>query len=121
MTMFSRTWAVPYVLARQDLETTLREHGFSLAAETLLPEAMGSASAEYRRPGGRIRLQWDGKDHWLWLQTSTGGASPAAHQWEDMESLLRDVPRVQMLTDASLGHARVTVLHAVLRRYLARA
>ena len=36
MTMFSRTWAVPYVLARQELETTLREHGYSLAAEALL-------------------------------------------------------------------------------------
>ena len=121
MTMFSRTWAVPYVLARQELETTLREHGFSLAAEALLPEAANSAWAEYRKQGARIRLEWNGANHWLRLQASTAGAQPALHQWEDIEVLLRDVPRVAMLTDTSLGHARVTVLHTVLRRYLNRA
>ena len=93
MTMFSRTWAVPYVLARQELETILREYGFSLAAEALLPEAAGSAWAEYRRPGARIRLEWDGTNHWLRLQSSTAGAQPATHQWEDIEVLLREVPR----------------------------
>ena len=118
--MFSRTWAVPYVLARQELETILREHGFSLAAEGLFPEAFGSAWAEYRRPGARVRLEWDGKDHWLWLKVSTGGAQPALHQWEDMEVLLREVPRAQMLTDTALAHGRVNVLRSVLRRYLDR-
>lgn len=118
MTMFSRSWAVPYVLARQELETILREHGFAFAAEALVPEAMGSAWAEYRRPAARVRLEWDGKSHWLMLKASTAGAQPAAHQWEDIEVLLREVPRRELLTDTSLGHARVNVLRSVLRRYL---
>ena len=121
MTMFSRTWAVPYVLARQELEPVLREYGFTLAAEALLPEATGSAWAEYRRPVARIRLEWNGANHWLRLQSSTAGVQPATHQWEDIEVLLREVPRQQMLTDASLGHARVNVLRTVLRRHLDRA
>ncbi len=121
MTMFSRAWAVPYVLARQELETLLREHGYTLAAEAMLPEAAGSAWAEYRRPAARIRLEWNGANHWLRLQSSTAGAQPAMHQWEDIEVLLREVPRQQMLTDASLGHARVSVLRTVLRRHLERA
>jgi len=119
--MFSRTWAVPYVLARQELETILREYGFTLAAEALLPEASGSAWAEYRRAGGRVRLEWDGKDHWLRLKASTAGAQPAAHQWEDIEVLLRELPRAHMLTDGSLGHARVNTLRSVLRRHLDHA
>lgn len=121
MTMFSRTWAVPYVLARQELETTLREHGFSLAAEALLPEADNSAWAEYRKQGARIRLGWNGANHWLRLQASTAGVQPATHQWEDIEVLLREVPKVEMLTDTSLAHARVNVLRAALRRHLERA
>ena len=119
--MFTRAWAVPYVLARQELETTLREHGFSLAAEALLPEAASSAWAEYRKQGARIRLEWNGANHWLRLQASTAGAQPATHQWEDIEVLLREVPRTEMLTDTSLAHARVNVLHSVLRRHLDRA
>lgn len=118
MTMFSRAWAAPYVMARQELETLLREHGFVLASETLQVEREGSAAAEYRRPGARVRLEWDGKEHWLRLMTSTAGAEPAAHQWEDIEAMLREVPRVEMLTDASLAHARVNTLRSVLRRYL---
>ncbi len=121
MTMFSRVWAVPYVLARQELEVILREYGFTLAAEALLPEAANSAWAEYRRPGARLRLEWNGANHWLRLQASTAGAQPATHQWEDIEVLLRQVPHAQMLTDASLGHARVNVLRVALRRHLERA
>lgn len=120
MTMFSRTWPVPYVLARQELETTLKEHGFSLAAEALLPEAAESAWAEYRKPGARIRLEWNGANYWLRLQASTAGAQPATHQWEDIEVLRREVPKVQMLTDTALAHARVNVLRSVLRRHLDR-
>ena len=71
--------------------------------------------------GARIRLEWNGANHWLRLQASTAGAQPATHQWEDIEVLLREVPRVQMLTDASLGHSRVNVLRSVLRRHLDRA
>jgi len=121
MTMFSRAWAVPYVLARQELETILREYGFTLAAEALLPEAASSAWAEYRRTGGRIRLEWDGAKHWLRLLSSAAGAQPATHQWEDIEALLREVPPVQMLTDTSLAHTRVNALCSVLRRHLDRA
>lgn len=121
MTMFSRAWPVPYVLARQELETILREHGFSLAAEALLPEASNSAWAEYRRPAARIRLEWNGANHWLRLQASTAGSQPATHQWEDLEVLLREVPRAEMLTDTSLAHARVNVLRTVLRRHLDRS
>ena len=121
MTMFTRAWAVPYVLARQELETLLREHGYSLAAEALLPEAAGSAWAEYRRTGARIRLEWDGENHWLRLRVSTAGAQPAPHQWEELEAQPREVPRVHMLTDPSLAHARVDVLRSALRRHLERA
>ena len=119
--MFSRAWAVPYVMARQELETLLREHGFSLAAEALLPEAANGAWAEYRKQGARIRLEWNGANHWLRLQVSTAGAQPALHQWEDLEVLLREVPKAQMLTDTALAHARVNVLRTVLRRYVDRA
>jgi hypothetical protein len=54
-------------------------------------------------------------------RTVPAGAQPATHQWEDLEVLLREMPRVETLTDASLGHARVNVLRSALRRHLDRA
>lgn len=120
MTRFSRDWAVPYVMARLQLEPILQEFGFSLASEALQPESFGSSQADYTRRGERLRLMWDGKDRWLWIAVSTGGERPSYHQWTDLESLRGPAPAATMLTDGELGQARVDTLSRVLRHYLER-
>jgi len=104
-----------YRKARETLEPVLRNHGFELAAECYYPEAFGSAHAEFKRTGLRVRLVWDGKDRWLWMSYAPqeGDAHPKPGTYRSIGSpaeeastpalVLRDGPtaerRIRQLTD----------------------
>ncbi len=49
------------------LEPELTALGFRLDSEVYHHAAFGSADLEYYRRGTRVRLTWDGKDRWAWM------------------------------------------------------
>ena len=77
-----------YQQARATLEPLLEARGFQLAAECYYPDAFGSAHAEYRRRGMRLRLIWDGKDRWLWMTHApqVENAMPREDTYRDLEA-----------------------------------
>jgi hypothetical protein len=75
--------------ARARLEAVLDEFDFQLAAEYHLREAFGSAEAEYKRRGLRVRLTWDGRDRSLWFEVAPASGPnvhPLPGAWQDLES-----------------------------------
>jgi hypothetical protein len=79
---------VVYQQARATLDPLLKARGFQLASECHYPEAFGSAYAEYRRPGMRLRLTWDRKDRWLWMThaSQVDKAIPPDDMYRDLEA-----------------------------------
>ena len=77
------------VQARDGIERLLDKYGFRLVSETFHHEAFGSAQLEYRHRAHCLRLNWDGKDRYLWL---TGAISPDQHtepgtgRWRALDS-----------------------------------
>jgi hypothetical protein len=70
----------PVLLAiREVVESDLDRLGFHLASEKLLYDAFGSATFEYHRRGTRLRLNWDGKDRWAWLNLAPQPTSAYPH------------------------------------------
>lgn len=113
-----------YQQARERLEAELGAAGYRLAAETFLPDAFGSADAEYVRRGGRLRLIWDGKDRWLWCQvaaTPDSGGHPAPGEWRDLETQLGLAPTGRMLRVAEVIADRIDELERAVRQYLSPA
>src|SRR6187399_1621793 len=61
----------PVMLAiRHVVEAELSRLGFQIASEQFDYDAFRSASFEYWRPGARVRLTWDGKDRWAWVNVA---------------------------------------------------
>lgn len=99
-----------YQQARTTLEPLLEARGFKLAAECHYPEAFGSAHAEYRRRGMRLRLMWDGKDRWLWMTQAPqmNNASPLEDTYRDLETADEEpAPSALMLRQGPVADERI--------------
>jgi len=117
-----RTLDPVYELARTRLEAILDPQGFRLASEYHMPEAFGSAETEYRRRGLRVRLTWDGKDRWLWLQvapTAEKNVHPLPGMWRDLEAAIDVTPTGAYLREDAVVEHRIQELEHALRSYLA--
>jgi hypothetical protein len=102
-----------YQQARATLEPLLEARGFQLAAECHYPEAFGSAHAEYRRRGMRLRLIWDGKDRWLWMSHApqANNAMPREDTYRDLEaSDAGPAPSALMLRQGPAADGRIRQL-----------
>jgi len=116
--LFPRELPEPFAAARADLEPVLEAVGFRLAGESYHPEAFGSASADYRQRGRRLRLIWDGKDRWLWLEASPAGNDhPTAADYRDVEKLVGRAP-AGFAVEADLIQERLMQLRAALQELL---
>ena len=62
--------------ARDTIEPLIEKYGFRLTTESIYYSAFGSAQIEYRHRSHWLRLNWDGKDRYLWL---SGAISPDQH------------------------------------------
>ena len=111
-----------YEAARSQLEPLLASAGFRLACETHIPEAFGSAEAEYKRRDLRIRLTWDGKDRWLWCKVASvsGDAHPPPGSWRDLEAAVNMLPSTAHLRSGPLTEKRIREIKDALCTYLAR-
>ena len=119
----NRTLDPVFLLARTVIEDLLDSAGYHLAAEAHYPDAFGSADAEYRGRHERIRLVWDGKDHWLGLSVAHPVASnqhPRASDWQPLEPQSAGAPR-QFLRPGTAADARIAELREALCRHLGSA
>jgi hypothetical protein len=118
--MFDRELPRPFLLGREQLEPELVSAGFRLASDQFDPGAFGSALSEYRGPARRLRIVWDGKDRWLWIQVSRPGKEhPAYNDWSDLEHELGLRPQaIYAVDDHSLAR-RLSELRAALQAFLA--
>ena len=112
-----------YVQARAAVEAALEQAGYALACECHHPDAFGSAEAEYRGPGRRLRLTWDGKDRWLGLASApVDGPShhPAPSAWRSVEPTRGSAPS-QFLRLGPAADRRIVELEQALRAHLGAA
>jgi hypothetical protein len=70
----------PYTM----LKELLRDMGAELTSEDLRPDVFGSYVASYANRGSPIRLIWDGKDGWGFVQQHRSG------DWVDATDLLTE-------------------------------
>ncbi len=106
-------------LALKRLEPILSSAGYRLASARVDPEAFGSALAEYKRREHRLRIVWDGKDQWLWLQVSnTGPRLPRETDWRDLETTVGRTPKGVRLRVGGYAEARMEELEVALRDFL---
>ena len=70
----------PYTM----LKKVLRELGAEPASEDLRPDVFGSYMATYANGDSPIRLVWDGKDGWGFVQQHRGGS------WADVTDYLTE-------------------------------
>ena len=116
-----RTLDATYLRARDRLEAILDDQGFRLASEYHMPEAFGSAEAEYKRRGLRVRLTWDGKDRWLWFKVAPApetAVHPHPSTWRDLEIQIDAAPTGAYLRDDTVVERRIQELERALRAYL---
>ena len=120
-----RTLDPTYQRARDRLEAILDAQGFRLASENHLPEAFGSAEAEYKRRGLRVQLTWDGRDRWLWLKVAPVQESPNTRShpstWRDLETVVNAVPVGAYLQGDAIVERRIKELERALKAYLSAA
>ena len=110
-----------FLQARTALEPLLESKGFSIYGESHYPGSFGSAEAEYQRRGLRIRLTWDGKDRWLWLQVAPKDSNRLAKpsEWKDLEvELGAPAIAVGVLRPGALAARRIQELVAHAREFL---
>src|SRR5918998_3883710 len=99
-----------YRQARASLDPVLEARGFRLAAECHYPDAFGSAHAEYRARGIRLRLIWDGKDRWLWVTHAPqiDSAIPRDQSYKDLEaSGAGSPPSARVLREGPIADERI--------------
>lgn len=93
--------------AYEALKEILLDGGLTVVQEQRHPEAFGSAWAVFEARGRKVRLVWDGKDGWGFVQTE--GADPG--EWIDHG------PRVTRDDLASArGSSGVAAFRAAVRR-----
>ena len=71
----------PYTM----LKEILRDMGAELTSEDLHSDVFGSYIATYAGSGGSIRLVWDGKDGWGFVQQHRSGDT-----WADVTDFLTE-------------------------------
>jgi hypothetical protein len=112
-----------YIEAREACEAVLRPAGYSLFYEEHAPGSFGSALAEYRLRLRRVRLIWDGKDHFLGLsvvQTAAPDQFPTPGAWRPLESASRRAP-AQFLRPGPAATERIEELRGVLAHFIESA
>jgi hypothetical protein len=110
-----------FLQARGAIEPLLESKGFSIYGESHHPGSFGSAEAEYQRRGLRIRLTWDGKDRWIWLQLAAkdGNRLVKPSEWKDLETALgAPAIAVGVLRPGPLADRRIEELVAHAREFL---
>ena len=110
-----------FLQARGALEPLLASKGFSVYGESHHPGSFGDAETEYQRRGLRIRLTWDGKDRWIWLQVAPKDGNRLAKpgEWKDLEIVLgAPATAVGMLRLGTVADRRVEELVAHAREFL---
>jgi hypothetical protein len=110
-----RTLSPVVLVIRRLVEEDLERRGFHLASEQLHYDAFGSAQFEYCRRGARLRLIWDGKDHWAWISLAPQptGAFPHPDAYHDIDgSTGKSTSVVPFLTTTEQGRVRA---HELLR------
>ena len=66
---------------------------FRLAIEHYDAEVLDSVYTEYVGRGRRLRLIWDGRDRWLWIEAgSQGNEHPAPADCHDLERDVGEAP-----------------------------
>jgi len=113
--VFPRDLPDPFRLARSQLEPALASAGFRLATECYDPEAFGSVYTEYVGRGRRLRLIWDGKDRWLWIEAGPAGEEhPSLADWHDLEREFEIASDRITPVDAQTAPARLANLKSAL-------
>jgi hypothetical protein len=109
-----------FQVALEQLEPIFERFGFKLASECHHPESFGSAHAEYRRRGLRLRLVWDGKDRWLWVQyaRSAGDSMPREQDYLGLETAADAATNRTHTTPPEMAGARVRELATRLEAFL---
>ena len=104
------------------LEPILFASGLKLASEWHSPEAFGSAETEYARRGLRVRLTWDGKDRWLWVQYARpeGNAMARREAYRDLEAERNDLPTYSPRLTGAIADERIRQLADRLTTFLDR-
>lgn len=54
--------------AFEELGRFLVSRGFEMLEESSSPQPFGSHYVVYERDSSRVRIIWDGKEEWLWVQ-----------------------------------------------------
>ena len=70
---------------------------------------------EYVGRGRRLRLIWDGKDRWLWIEAGPAGEEhPSLADWHDLEREFKIAPDRISPVDAQTAPARLANLKSAL-------
>lgn len=113
------------VQARDAIETRLEREGFKLQYEHLYHDAaFGSATFEYRHRARWLRLQWDGKDRYLWLIGAVSRDQhtfPAPDAWHPLDTGAERFADVNGLQPGPKADTRIAQLLDQVELFLASA
>lgn len=101
------------------VEAELAPLGFRLASETTHYASFGSAAVEYEHSRARVRLVWDGRDHWIDVK---GARAVAPDRWSEFEAVPvappASNPHAHVLRPGRVADEYVANLVAALRHFL---
>ncbi|PYS70653.1 MAG: hypothetical protein DMF69_12870 [Acidobacteria bacterium] len=89
----------PYANLKELLRPLIEKLGYREVYEEICPDAFGSAYSIFRSDRGKLRIIWDGKDGWGYVQKG-GRDLPFILRKDDLESCLRNEEKISEFISA---------------------
>lgn len=111
-------WPDAFLRAREWIDPVLKAYGLRTFGVEQDDEPGGSAFAEYRRAGLRVRLVWEGREQALWVEHAREVDAQIVSRWTDVEW---SVAGERLPLDTATDDARLDRLATAVARFLAGA
>ena len=105
----------PYNILKSIAEPILEKSSYRQVSEEYRPDIFGSAYSVFECGTKKVRLIWDGKDGWGYVQVYFRIADNQPGDWQDIDCFLTegDLESVPM-NKAKIDEFRVAIAHRII-------